>query len=290
MEEPVDLTPISAALHHGCMGLPQELVDHIVETLHNDLRTLKTCSLTCKAMFASTRHLIHRTLRLNPRNNKSVLTPEEKLRYLRWGYHDTGLRFLSHMGERGFLQYVREVHIRMGRALFTPDILIPHLDHFRALDRVHSLAIESYNGVVWLNYHKSCFIHFYPTLTSLTLHHPLHHYRCILQFALQFPNLENVCLEGLRNEDSIQSDSTIPPIVDKSPPLRGHLRLVGSGVVESWLTEFARGLPNGINFRSVELQNVFWSQAQQILNACVNTLDSLTIVPGSSTYRTFHQP
>ena len=46
----------------------------------------------------------HRTLRFNPSNNQCVLTPEEKLRYLRWYYHDnTELHFLSFMGERGFL-------------------------------------------------------------------------------------------------------------------------------------------------------------------------------------------
>lgn len=269
------------------MGLPQELVDRIMEMLHSDLRTLKTCSLTCKAMFASTRHLIHRTLRLNPQNNQSILTPEEKLRYLRWDYHDSELRFLSYLGERGFLQYVQEVRIRMGSTLFTPDILIPHLDHFRTLNRVHSLTIESYDGVVWLNHHRSSFIHFYPTLTSLTLHHPLNHYRCILQFALQFPNLENLCIEGLRSENWIRSDLTIPPIVDKSPPLRGHLRLAGPDFVVRWLTEFAWEIPNGINFRSVELQSVFWNQAQQILNACADTLDTLIISPRSSACRIY---
>ena len=111
--------------------------------------------------------------------------------------HDTELRFLSFMGERGFLQYTREVHIRMGRTVFTPDILIPHLDHFRSLKRVHSLTIESYDAVAWLNHHKSSFIHFYPTLTSLALHNPLNHYRCVLQFALQFPNLDNLSIERL---------------------------------------------------------------------------------------------
>ena len=40
------------------MILPTELVDYIMDILRDDLRALKACSLTCWAMFASTRHLI----------------------------------------------------------------------------------------------------------------------------------------------------------------------------------------------------------------------------------------
>lgn len=285
-EEPVDLSPISAAIHHGCMGLPQELVDHIMDMLQNDLRALEACSLTCKAMFASTRHLIHQTLRLTRRNNQSVLTLEEKLRYLRWDYHDTELRFLSYMGERGFLQYTRQVHIRMGR-IFTPNILIPHLDYFRSLDRVHSLTIETFDAIIWRNYYKPTFVHFHPTLTSLTFHDPVNHYRFLLQFALQFPNLENLCIERLRDSEWIRPDLTIPTIVDKSPPLRGHLRLVGVDIAVQWPAEFAYELPDGINFRSVELQDVPCNHAQHILSGCGHTLENLTVVPrGIGAHRT----
>ena len=276
VEQPVDLGPISAAVHHGCMGIPQELVDHTMEMLHDDLRALKACSLTCKAMFASTRHLIHQTLRLTRWNNQSVLTLHEKFRYLRWDYHDVELRFLSFMGERGFLQYPRRVYIRMA-CLFTPDILIPHLDHFQSLDQVHSLTIDSYDGVLWRKYHSTCFAHFYLTLTSLTLHRPINHYRFILQFALQFPNLQNLCIEHPEDSERIP-DLVIPLIVDKSPPLRGHLRLVGIGS-EDWFTEFANDLPNGINFQSVELRGVFWDHSQRILTACGGTLEDLIVVP-----------
>ncbi|KAF9645151.1 hypothetical protein BDM02DRAFT_3189966 [Thelephora ganbajun] len=181
VEQPIDLTPISAAIHHGCMGLPQELID-------------------------------------------SVLTREEKSRYPRQDYHDVELRFLSYTGERGLLRYTRQVHVHMGHT-FTPGILLPHLSHFRSLDRVHSLTIEAYDAVTWANYSKPFFVHFYPTLTSLTLHRPLNHYRYVLQFALQFPNLENLTIEWLENHEWIQPDMEIPAIVDKPPPLRGHLRL-----------------------------------------------------------------
>ena len=77
-QKPINLDSICVAVNHGCMGLPQELVDHIMDMLYVDLQALKACSLTCKAMFSSTRHLIHQTLCLNVRNNNSILTREEK--------------------------------------------------------------------------------------------------------------------------------------------------------------------------------------------------------------------
>lgn len=81
VEQPVDLDLIPAAVHHNCMGLPQELVDHIMEMLHYDHRSLEACFVE---FHASTLRLIRRTLSLNPWSDQSVLALEESLRYLRW--------------------------------------------------------------------------------------------------------------------------------------------------------------------------------------------------------------
>lgn len=51
-EQFVDLNPISATIHRGCMGLPQELTNHIVDMLYDNILALSACSLTCRAMFA----------------------------------------------------------------------------------------------------------------------------------------------------------------------------------------------------------------------------------------------
>lgn len=75
-EQPVDLGLISAAIHYDCMGLPQELVDHIMEMLHYDLRALNACFVD---LYASTLRLIRRTLSLNPWSDQSVLALKEKL-------------------------------------------------------------------------------------------------------------------------------------------------------------------------------------------------------------------
>jgi hypothetical protein len=247
------------------MGLPQELIDHIMDMLRDDVQALKACSLTCRTMFVSTRRLIYHTLRLPPQKYRRDPTA--------W------LRVVSLMGERGLLQYARQVHIDWP-PMSSPEILLPHLHHFQSLDQVHTLTIE-YCHVTseWSSQYKTCFVHFYPTLTSLTLHRPSGDHRAILQFALQFPNLENLCLGSVEHELLGSLGIAVPAIVDRSPPLRGHLRLEGAAPSAQYPKDLAYGLPNGINFRSVELEGFAGSCAQHILNGCGRTLEDLTIVP-----------
>ena len=257
------------------MGLPQELVDNIMDTLHDDISTLKACSLTCKSMFASTRRLIHQTLSLTDDNNRSVLTFKERWRYA-WEDPDVRLRLLSRMGERGLLQYARRVHYD-SRLPFIPSILLPHLHHFQSLDHVHTLILASYIPVGWENDYTTYFVHFYPTLTSLTLRIPRGSYSLLLQFALQFPKLENLCIEqpaGLG-----YGDPATPAIIDQSPHSRRHLRLAGDDTRILMGQEFDRGLPSKMSFRSVELDGFFGRRAQYTLNACACTLEGVTIIP-----------
>ena len=96
------------------MSLPQELIDRIMDVLGDDRRALKPCSLACKAMFTSTRHLIHQTLRVTWANNQKVLTPAESQRYALVVRPNFEPRFLSFMGERGLLKYARHLDISIG--------------------------------------------------------------------------------------------------------------------------------------------------------------------------------
>ena len=249
--KPADLTHILTAIHCGCMGLPQELIDQIMSELHDDLTTLNACSLTCKSMFASTRHLLHdhRTLRLCP-----------------------------HALQKPFadLQCTRLVHITPYGDRLTPRLLQPHLHRFQSLDKVHTLVFERYDVHTWANHYQSYFAHFYPTLTSLTLRHPSGTYQSFLQFALQFPNLENLCLEALEIDRGPDPILIVP--VDRSPPLCGQLRLVGYYAVNQWPIAPVHGLPSRMNFRSVELKGFFGDRAQHLLNQCSHTLEALTVV------------
>lgn len=274
------LTQISFAAHHGCMGLPQELIDYIMDILHDDLQTLKASSLTCKAMFASSRHLIHQTLHLTRRNNEKILTQGDLCQSLSY----CELRLVSYMGECGFLQYTRQVHVR-DPGIFIPNTLLPHIQHFQSLDRVHTLIIEHYDAVLWAKHYKSCFVHFYPTLTSLTLRRPFGRCRTLLRFALQFPNLEHLCFEWLRGEEGSQP---VPATADRFPPARGHLRLTFGALIrppEDFV--HVHELRNRISFRSAQFESDFYDiHAQHMLNMCAHTLENLTIEsPGTSTRR-----
>lgn len=277
MKKHVDLKPASTTVHHGFMPLPQELVDQIVDLLRDDIQALKACSLTCKVMFASTRHLIHQTLSVASRLDEDFLTTQEKNSPNPWlNYEESGLRYLSSMAERGLLRYPRRVHIRRFSG-FVPSFLLPQLHNLQSLDQVHTLIIERCQIITWADHYKTCYVHLYTTLTTLWLSHPFGHYRFLLQFALQFPNLENLCLEWFQK--LIRREWVAPIPVSSSPPLRGHLRLAGANTAVDWPINIAHELPNGMNFRSVELEYFYGEKAQRLLDKCARTLEDLTIAP-----------
>ena len=242
--------------------------------LRDDRRALEACSLTCKAMFASTRNLLHQTLYLTREINERILTPAEKRR-ARKGCPELDLRLLSFMGERDLLKYTRHLNIRMDFP-FSPSTLEPHLHQFRSLDRIHTLTIHAYSAYLWYGVYRKYFTHFYPTLTTLALHFPVHGYRGVLQFALQFPNLENLTLESMRNETWMVPETS--PLVSQSPPLRGRFRCIGLSPRDpGWARELAFGLPGGINFRVVEFQCVYRKRGQHILDGCASSLEEFTL-------------
>jgi hypothetical protein len=267
------------------MGLPQELLDHIIDMLHDDIQALKACSLVCEAMFASTRRLIYYTLRLTPENALSVLTREEKHRYQK-GNFDVGLRFLSFMDERGLLKCTQRVHI--GRQ-FTPEILLPHLHRFQSLNHVQILTIDDFRIDEWVNYHTTGLAHFYPTLTSLALSQSRDG-RGILNFALRFPNLENLSIEWLKPSKTASDPVFTDTSPVRLPPLRGCLRLVSCREDEGDDFEMClfREPPKGLNFRSVELEDAPRTLAQEALNACAETVEDLTLT--SNKLRTLQLP
>ena len=269
---------ISAAVHHGCMGLPQELIDYIMDMLRDDIPTLKACSLTCRSMFASTRRLIHRILYLHPemargvsQRNSGGVHPPSKV-----PNNEKLPSRLSDMDEHGVLKYAR--HIHFAPDICIPEALIPYRHHSRSLDQVHTLRIDYLDASAWAPPDLiTCFAHFYPTLTSLTLLCPGGHYLPLVKFIAQFPNLDNLCLESMAADRHVIPAPTGHIVVDRSPPFRGHLRLVGCDRAILWLATFAREIPNGVNFRSVELRYFFRDYSRHILDPCSCTLEDLTI-------------
>ena len=191
------------------------------------------------------------------------------------------------MGERGFLQYTREIYIHNARQVdnpdtdtFTPDTLLPHIHHFQSLDRVHAITIEHFDSDVWASRYKSYFAHFYPTLTSLTLRRPLGHQRRVFQFALQFLNLENLSLEWV--DKNVGWGLTAPTIGDQPSHPRRHLRLARTGGANWWPMNSFHELRNGFNFRSLELEDSFGDHDQDLLNTCTETIQYLALTASTS--------
>ena len=261
------------------MGLPQELIDHIMDMLRDDIPTLKVCSMTCQSMFASARHLIHRTLHLSFQNALTTFPIEDDLRYQRPLFKNERLLYLSYMDEHGLLQYARQVYI-IALGILTPEVFLPYHHHLKSLDRVHTLTIDRLDASAWAFPDiKTCFTHFYSTLTSLKLCGPFRHYRLLVRFVTQFPNLQDLCLEWMIMEWHVISDTTDHFAVNRPPPFRGHLRLVGRDTAVPWLAIFVRDVPNVMNFRSVELRDFFWDYGQHLLDPCSRTLEHLTVGP-----------
>lgn len=243
--------------------------------LQDNRRALKACSLTCKAMFASTRHLIHQTLHLTTSNNQRILTPAQKKQYGQKGSYELELQFLSFMAKRGLLKYARHLNIDVA-CDFSDSPVVPHLCHISSLDRIHTLTIHLRHSVLWRGgVYNSLFRHLRSTLTTLVLCSSTNN---VLVLIPQFPNLQNLTLESLHQETWVDPMVSPPPVVSQPPPLRGHLRCASPGPRNPmWLRGFPSLLPGGINFHSVELQGVHCSPGQRILDMCAGSLEKFIV-------------
>ena len=137
--DPVALK-IVKTLPAGWKNIPQELVDGILMCLKDDFLSLASCSMSCKALFCSSRPLIHRTFCLStgisidrhcssPRNRAQFdnLLPAERAQVL---------------------QYTTQLVIRLGSD-FIPENLQPHLQYFRAIRGITSLEIHELAASSW---------------------------------------------------------------------------------------------------------------------------------------------
>lgn len=133
VEPPLD--PTTVTISEKWKDLPQELIDHIVLMLGDDLKSLKACSLTCEAMFFSARRIIHRKIRLTSDKNWELLTVPERQRYIHGERQEFAVRVLSEFAAWGLLPYAHHLSININKN-FTPANLLPFNHHFQCFDRV----------------------------------------------------------------------------------------------------------------------------------------------------------
>jgi len=262
------------------MGLPREVIEEILNFLHKEIKTLKACSLTCRALFSAVRGLIHGKVRWKV-YRPSRLVDRIALKVLQSRRsHEAHMRLLSMAGKRRLLGYAQELIIDIGPS-FAPETLEVYLPHFLTFTQVQTLRIRSFNAKSFLPSFERCFAQFVPTLRSLHLPEVVGDIHEVLEFIWKFPHLDDLSLTlcSCRWVD-------IPPRLseENSPSLKGKLILRGSGTTS---TRFLLEVPGGLHFRCIDAGGMGKVDLDEILVACSPTLEEFSFRPRS---RKFIQP
>ena len=246
--------------------------------LGNDLKLLKACSLTCKAMFFSTRHLIHRRIRLTSEQNWEVLTLREKQRYIRGDRQGIAIKVLSGIAAHGLLPYGRQLSINLN-GNFTPANLQPFNHHFQRFERIQELSIDKLHVLVFLRQFDIFFANFVPTLRSLHLDTPIGHTRDILDFVCRFPHLDDLTLRWSLSDSRPRGpyEETRLPSGEGVPPFRGRLKLYWLDRRRGCILQQLISLPGKLCFRFVDFRGFPAWMEQRCIDACSGTIETLSI-------------
>ena len=284
---PIDLHELCISYRYvGAMGLPRDIIEEISHFLHKDVRALKACSLTCRALFSAVRRLIHRRVSLATRKDHrprklvdrivAKVFPSRGRRV-----HEANMRYLSAAGKRRLLGYAREVYIDIGQSL-VPETLEAYLPHFRSLNRVQTLGINHFDLTKFLPTFERYFVQFVPTLRSLHLPQVMGDASEVLKFICNFPQLDDLSLT-LHSSYHVE----VPPglSMEHSPPLKGTLVLRGS---VSTPVRFLLEIPGGLHFRSIDANGVDKAELDEILVTCSSTLEEFSLRPRSRKFTQHH--
>lgn len=250
----------------GWKGLPQELVDEILTYLKDDFPSLVSCSGSCKALLCSTRPRIHRTFCLS--TGFSVDR-----------YHSSPLNRAQfdniRLAEQAqVLKYTTRLIIRLGDD-FVPENLRPYLRYFHAMRGVISLEIYLLDATRFLPAFEAYFGHIAPTLRSLSLIGVRDPIKGVPHFISRFPLLRDLDLVQLPLARHGPSKSYTPPKIKIPPPLNGTLKFRLSYPSIEFIQSLVN-VPGGIHFRSIEMGDAKEIQLQMIIDACSNTVESIT--------------
>ena len=262
----------------GWKNIPQELVDEILAYLEDDYTSLASCSLSCKALFCSTRPLIHRTFCLSTgcsidRHRSSPL-------------NRTQFDNLQLAGQAQVLRYATRLIIRLGDD-FVPENLRPYLRYFRDMRGVTSLEIYLLDAAAFLPAFEECFGHITPTLRSLALSGARNPIREVFHFISRFPLLQDLDLVqfSLARHKPAQPHTTQQ--IKIPPPLNGALRFRGTYPSLEFIQSLIN-IPGGIHFRSVEMGDARTVPLQTVIDACSNDIESITFWTGYRECLRFH--
>ena len=257
----------------GWKNLPQELVDEILTYLEDDVPSLVSCSESCKALFCSTRPLIHRTFYLSTRYTTN--------RYRSGSLDRAKFDTLRLAGRAQIFQYTTQLFIRLGNE-FVPKNLRPHLRYFRAMRGITSLTIHRLDVANFLPAFDKWFGHIVPTLRSLTLINARASTEDVFHLVFRFPLLQDLHLTEFLQPYCRPPRPYVPPELTISPPLNGSLRLWGTYPSNTFIRSITN-TPDGIHFRSVEVRDasaISFHLFQALIDACSKTVETITFSTG----------
>ena len=260
----------------GLPSLPDDIICEIFDLL--DIKALKSCSLTGKALSCSTKPFLHRTLNLTHRSG--IL--QESNAPGRWNE----LEGLPILGKRGLLQHIRHLSIVLSThgPLFAHD-LEPHIQHLHTLTNLTNFKVSSLDTPSFVPKMEEYFGAFLGTLRSLELEFPRGDHEQILYLICQFPNLRDLKINDVNGHINSMRNGGPRPDIKTSPPLDGTLdfRLgiytesesdsMGAQLILSSLA----ALPSGLKFRTLKVSECTDNNLQLLVDACAPTLERMEL-------------
>jgi len=259
----------------GLLSLPDDIINEILGLL--DMKALKSCSLTGKALSCSAKPFIHQTLHLGPRSSDSIWYIWSNS--LNHRYEFKGLRVL---GERGLLQHIRHllIHFPNDPSVKFVHGLDPNIHHLHTLTNVRSLRTYWMNIPLCITKVEEYFGAFLGSLQSLELN-CLRGDDNILYFVCQFPNLRNLTIDLFPDYSNSECNDGSRFDIKTSPPFDGTLDL-RLGMSAGFENDSKRAqlilrnlvtLPSGLKFRTLKLSWCTGDNLQLLIDACAPTLE-----------------
>jgi len=242
--------------------LPQEILEYIVDLLHDKPETLKRCCLVSKLWVPRARKHLFADIRFRS---------EDDLRSWKNA-------FLNSANSPGY--HTRTLFIDYPRAVMAADV--EEGGWVRAFSRISSLDVD--NGTWYLNTpvaSLALFHNFSPTLKSLRMCPIAFPCPELFDLVCSYPLLEDLTIMG-RDESSGNDENRGPQtaVPSTSPPLTGSLGLNifgGMGNTARRLLD----LPNGLHFRKLAFswhykEDLPW--IMELVVRCSDTLECLDVM------------
>jgi hypothetical protein len=231
----------------GCVRLPQEIVDYIVDHISGDRSTLFACTHLSRTWRIAARTHLYRTFKVSD---------------------SAGFKTVDDLQKIGVIHLVRK--ILAIRKANQADLSLPPkaLTRLNALTHLQELDLRFLDlGDLLLGLHEHCNV-LRSTIRTLVLYYPTGSIRQIVCFISLFPNLENLAVGGI---DTVDTDDSQVPVIKCSPPLTGRLGL--SGISNQEFIHELASAQNGIRFRTVDLR--FCQEVQEIIDGCAGSMEKL---------------